>query len=261
MKLTVSPYDHDSDFERVGQFLTDTHRTFGEHINWLQPRWEYMHFHPMIEGLDPASTGIWESDGKIVAVAHAEHSFGTAYFEFGPGRAALKREMLRYAESREPMTRFDIPDQMPSPSLPPGYRVSDLAHDGEREKVHRLLYRGFDNGDEPPEGGLEDRRKMQSAANFEPAHNIVIVASDGGYASYGGIWFEPVHRVAYVEPVATDPDHRRRGLGRAAVMEGIRRCAALGATVAYVGSNQPFYLAMGFEDHYRTTEWVREWTE
>jgi predicted N-acetyltransferase YhbS len=159
------------------------------------------------------------------------------------------------------MTRFDIPDPMPPPDLPPGYRLSDLSQDGDMKKVHRLLFRGFDNGDEPPEGGLADRRMMQSAPNFEPAHNIVIVGPDGEYASYGGIWFEPVNRIAYVEPVATDPDYRRRGLGRAAVMEGIRRCAQLGASVAYVGSNQLFYLAMGFTEHYQTTVWSKEWSE
>jgi len=31
------------------------------------------------------------------------------------------------------------------------------------------------------------------------------------------------------------------------VLEGIRRCGALGATCAYVGSDQPFYLSLGFE--------------
>jgi predicted N-acetyltransferase YhbS len=47
------------------------------------------------------------------------------------------------------------------------------------------------------------------------------------------------------------------GLGRAAVLEGIRRCGALGATVAYVGSDQPFYLSIGFEVLYTSECWVR----
>lgn len=44
----------------------------------------------------------------------------------------------------------------------------------------------------------------------------------------------------YVEPVATDPDYRRMDLGKAAVLEGIRRCGELGAEVAYVGSVKDF---------------------
>lgn len=63
--------------------------------------------------------------------------------------------------------------------------------------------------------------------------------------AFSGLWFEPVNKFGYVEPVATDPDYRRLGLGRAAVLEGIRRCGEFGATVAYVGLDQPFYFALG----------------
>jgi predicted N-acetyltransferase YhbS len=41
------------------------------------------------------------------------------------------------------------------------------------------------------------------------------------------------------------------------VLEGVRRCAALGATVAYVGSDQPFYHAIGFETIFTTECWLR----
>jgi predicted N-acetyltransferase YhbS len=57
--------------------------------------------------------------------------------------------------------------------------------------------------------------------------------------------------------VATDPDFRRLGLGKAAVLEGIRRCAELGAVEAFVGSNQPFYLALGFEVIFTSQCWVK----
>jgi len=44
----------------------------------------------------------------------------------------------------------------------------------------------------------------------------------------------------------------------AAVLEGVRRCAELGATVVYVGSWQPFYLGIGFEKLFRHVCWVKE---
>jgi predicted N-acetyltransferase YhbS len=69
------------------------------------------------------------------------------------------------------------------------------------------------------------------------------------------MWYEPVNRFAYVEPVATDPDYRRKGLGTAAVLEGIRRCGELGATVAFVGSGNPFYKSMGFSEIYTEFVW------
>jgi predicted N-acetyltransferase YhbS len=60
-----------------------------------------------------------------------------------------------------------------------------------------------------------------------------------------------------VEPVATDPDYSRLGLGKAAVLEGIRRCADLGAKEAFVGSDQLFYQAIGFRKVFNTACWVK----
>jgi predicted N-acetyltransferase YhbS len=86
---------------------------------------------------------------------------------------------------------------------------------------------------------------------------IVVEAPDGNYAAFCGMFYEPTHRFAYVEPVATDPEYRRLGLGRAAVLEGIRRCGALGATIAFVGSDQAFYQAIGFKKVYNQECWLK----
>ncbi len=100
---------------------------------------------------------------------------------------------------------------------------------------------------------------MQSAPSYELDLNIMIKAPGGGLASYCGIWYEPVNRIAYVEPVATDPEYRRMGLAGAAVLEGIRRCASRGATVAYVGAVLPVYLSLGFRQIFNCSTWQREW--
>lgn len=73
------------------------------------------------------------------------------------------------------------------------------------------------------------------------------------------MWYESMHRIAYVEPVAPDPDYHRRALGAAAVREGIRRCGRFGATAAYVGSTLPIYRSIGFRPVYDCTSWKRVW--
>jgi len=98
MQIRVRPYEHAVDFEKVGQFLVRTYSTTDDHINWLQPRWEYMHFHPFIAGVDRNAIGVWEAEGTIVGVVHPEHGKGSAYLEIDPGFAHLKPEMLAYAE-------------------------------------------------------------------------------------------------------------------------------------------------------------------
>jgi predicted N-acetyltransferase YhbS len=298
MHATVRQYNHAADYERVSQFLVRTHRITGDHINWLQPRWEYMHYHSLIRNVDLNAIGIWEARGEVVGVVHPEHAMGTAYVEIDPRYDHLKAAMLRYAEQHlstlsdgvrrvrvyineqdnhfqelalergyargggyEPMSRFAIPDLFPAISLPEGFRLKSLAEDNDLQKVDQVLWRGFDHGDEPPEGEIEDRAFMQSAPNYRKDLNLVVEAPNGHFVSYCGMWYEPVHAIAYVEPVATDPDYRRMGLGRAVVLEGIRRCGALGATAAYVGSAMPFYLALGFRQIYNRSAWQREWNE
>jgi predicted N-acetyltransferase YhbS len=297
MRATLRDYNRAADYEKVSRFLVRTYRTAGGHINWPQPRWEYMHYHPLIRRVDLGLIGVWEARGEVVGVVHPEHAMGTAYFEIDPEHGALKEEMLRYAEERlstsaegvrrlrvvltdedgdfhgaasdmgyvrgsgrEPMSHFVIPTPFPAVSPPPGFRTKSLADDNDLHKVDRVLWRGFNHGDEPPDDGIADREFMQSAPNYRKELNIVVAAPDGDFVAYCGMWYEPTHSIGYVEPVATDPAYRRMGLGRAAVLEGIRRCGALGATVACVGTTKPFYMSLGFRLAYSSSMWQREWT-
>lgn len=297
MKTTARHYDHDTDYDRVGEFLVKTYSTAGDHINWLQPRWEYMHYHPNITQVDRGSFGVWEAEDEIVALVHLEHYAGRAYFQIDRAHADLKAEMLAHAENHlcasthggraltlyindrdstfqaiareagyrkrsrsEEMSSLAIPSRPSAVSLPDGFEFKSVAEDKDMQELHRLLYRGFNHGDEPPDDGIAAREFMQSAPNYETELNIVVEAPGGHFASYCGIWYEPVSRIAYVEPVATDPDYRRMGLAGAAVREGIRRCAARGATVAYVGAILPVYLSLGFRQIFKCSTWQREWS-
>jgi predicted N-acetyltransferase YhbS len=86
---------------------------------------------------------------------------------------------------------------------------------------------------------------------------IAVKAPNGDFVAFCGMFFEANNQFAYVEPVATDPDYRRLGLGKAVVLEGIRRCADLGAKEAFVGSDQLFYQTIGFQKVYNTECWVK----
>jgi hypothetical protein len=94
----IRHYSHDRDYDRIGRFLVETYGAGAAHINWLQPRWEYMHYHPMIWEVDCSTIGVWEERGKIVGTVHPEHPMGEAYFEIHPDYGNLRREMLEYAE-------------------------------------------------------------------------------------------------------------------------------------------------------------------
>ena len=112
------------------------------------------------------------------------------------------------------MLRYAIPAPFPPIRLPDGFRLQSLQEDNDLRKIDRVLWRGFNHPGEPPAGGEADRRKMQSVPRFRKDLNIVAVAPGGQFAAYAGLWFDPTNRLAYVEPVATDPDYRRLGLGK-----------------------------------------------
>ncbi len=295
MSVTFHAYNYPADFQRVGDFLIRHYQPDNRGGNWLQPAWEYMHHHSMLDKSGLGRIGLWQVGDEIVAVVHYEWCLGEVFFQVHPDYAWLKATMLEYAEgnifgTREdgrrftrayvndfdaeleglvqargyrllpgeerPMSRLVIPAPFPPLDLPPGFQFKSLADENDLRKIDRVLWRGFDHPGES-DGDLTRREIMQSGLHFRPDLNIVVEAPGGDYAAYAGAWYEPEKRIAYVEPVATDPDYRRKGLGRAAVLEGVRRCALEGATCAYVGSDQPFYLAIGFELLYTARCWER----
>jgi GNAT superfamily N-acetyltransferase len=284
----------------VCDFLTATYRHETAGGNWIEPRWEYMHYHPHLDDRSLHKIGIWEDSGRIVAVANYEDKPGTAFFQLRQGYEHLKPEMLAYSEAHlseelsgsgrklrlaindfdlelqalavergyvkneqkpEWESRFDITEPFPNIEVPTGFKIKSLADEFNLRKVHRVMWRGFNHPGEPPEEGIEWRRRKLSAPSLRNDLTVVVEAPDGNFASFCGMWYDSTHRFAFVEPVATDPDYRRMGLGKAAVLEGIRRCKELGATVAYVGSGQPFYEALGFRKTFAAFFWVREWDQ
>ena len=99
MAIQQRPYDHASDYARISAFLIAHHRPGNLDGNWLEPAWEYMHFHPALEGDCLEKIGVWEDGGEIVAVAHPEWRLGEAFFQFHPAYRHLRGELLDYAEA------------------------------------------------------------------------------------------------------------------------------------------------------------------
>ncbi len=297
MTVTLRTYAGLSDFYAVGDFLVANFQPDNRDGNWLQPTWEYMHSHSFLDRQALPKIGIWEDGEEgIVAVVHYESRLGEAFFQVHRDYAYLKPDMLDYAEANlcgtdeagkrflrayvndfetefemvvrargyekdapwtRPMSRFIIPTPFPPIPLPEGFALKSLAEDCDWAKIHRVLWRGFNHEGEPPEDELEERKDMEAVPNYRRDLKIVAESPNGDFVSFSGTWYDAVNKLAYVEPVATDPDYRRMGLGRAAVWESIRRCGELGATVAFVGSAQPFYQAIGFEVLFRSNCWLK----
>ena len=77
------------------------------------------------------------------------------------------------------------------------------------------------------------------------------------YCAHCGLFYTEGNS-AYVEPVATVPEHRRKGLAKAAIYEACRRAKAMGAQRATVISDQEFYYRIGFTISSEVYRWVKE---
>jgi GNAT superfamily N-acetyltransferase len=297
MPPTVRTFAAPADFAAVSDFLYTLYRPGNRDGNWFQPIWEYAYTHPWFDDAAVGHIGIWEDFGQIVGACLYELRLGEAFLQLHPDYTFLKPELVRYAEDNlaetrdngrrrlqvyandfdhelehllqrrgygreprndRPMSQYVITDPFPPITLPAGFHLKSLADDNDLVKVDRALHRGFNHPGEPPDDGPAGRARMQSGPHFRKDLTMVVEAPDGQFVAFAGLWYEPVNRFGYVEPVATDPDYRRMGLGKAAVLEGIRRCGRLGATVAYVGSELPFYLAIGFKRLLSLHCWMKE---
>ena len=99
MSIKLRNYSGGKDFQAISDFLTANYQPDNTDGNWLQPRWEYMHFRSdIICKVDPGKIGIWEDNNKIVGVAHPEEYDGELYLQIHPEYGFLKEKMLEYAE-------------------------------------------------------------------------------------------------------------------------------------------------------------------
>jgi mycothiol synthase len=298
------PYRDERDSERIRSLLVETHPLVQPGWNWDIRRWDGWLFHrekPRTD-VDRASVvGLWETeDRRLVGVVHPEAP-GEAWIELHPHWRRIEPDILDWAEEHlsissavEPRTlalfvsdddvarrelierrgywieesggwtrclRFDRPLSVAA-SLPGAYRLrSTEGTDCDCARMATLLNAAFGRG---AHSAQEYRTFMDSSPSFEHDLNLVAVAPDGVFAAHVGLTYDPVNRNGIVEPVCTHPDHRRLGLARTLLGEGLRRLEARGARTASLDTGDSeaanaLYADCGFTDAYHGHVWRRAW--
>lgn len=289
-------FDLENDYDAVCSFLTACYEPLNRDGNWIRPIWDCSCFHPLMEPDTLGKTGLWLQGDEVVGVTifdvnvndvclcamkthkylkpdilfyaeenlSKEDSVGTSQLnvfahDFDEESEHLLRESgyTRRSQADRTFCYWEIPTSLPVNEIREGFAFMSLEEENDLQKINRVLYRGFDHPGEPPEEDIELRKKMQSCPNFRFDLTLVAKAPSGDYATFCGLWFDESNRYCYVEPVATDPSYRSRGLGKATVIEGLRRARLSGAEIAYVWSDTKFYRSIGFEplnDHHCWTK-------
>ena len=140
-------------------------------------------------------------------------------------------------------------------SLPDGFSCISLEGDIDFRKLNRCTWRGFDHGNDV-EYDIDEMLYMANGPHHRPDLGRIIVAPDGEYACYAGMWLDEKNGYAYLEPLCTQPEYRRMGLARYALTDAMKNTARFGARYCF-GGDREFYTAMGFQTVLRRQVWEK----
>lgn len=172
-------------------------------------------------------------------------------------RAGFVRQTWGYVH----LTR-DLSEPIPAPAPPPGFLVRSLAGEREIDAYVAAHHAAF----ETVNMTAEWRRATLHDARYVPELDLVAIAPDGSLAGFCVCWITPSiagRRIAQVEPLGILPVYQRQGLGRALLLEELRRAQALGAdrmevkAESYNAASRGAYEAVGFRLAYEAPFFLR----
>lgn len=271
-------------YEAIHQFLLEAEKLpHNEHFHW--GRMEWMHCHSYLETEKLTEIVLFRQDnGEIVGLLAYDTVYDDrtylihtsddpallgcmtdAVIQRESGKAVIKANskdtalcrMLQERGFRQKHKEFsvlalDLTGPLPY-TVPEGYSMSPRSFVADPWQYQLVIHRGFDNP------GIPEKWEGALLSNIphKNAELQTFILAEQEYCAHCGIWYT-AGDTAYVEPVVTVPQHRKRGLAKAAVYEACGRVRALGAKRATVLSDQEFYLRIGFAASSEVYCWERQ---
>lgn len=170
----------------------------------------------------------------------------------------LKERGYILQDWKDPMAYMEIHNNL-NVELPDGFKIADSNEVSDYQKgfAHGRAFGYYKNYVPDDDDAEHCYRSLRKAPDYIPELDLSVLDSNGEIASFAGVWYDDQNRVAILEPVGTIPKYRRMGLAQAVIHEGINRARKLGANKVYVGSNQQFYLSIGFQVIYSKEKWQK----
>jgi ribosomal protein S18 acetylase RimI-like enzyme len=230
--------------------------------------------------------------GEVVGFAwlsgnRLDHVALPGYRDVEPEMVAWAEEQLRTAGEHESMTAFAYGshdwrrvqlhalgfeeigdalsywhrslDDVRQPGLPDGYTIRHVTSNTdipERVAAHRDSFASS-------RMTVAKHRRLVDAPTYRSDLDLVVVAPDGSFAAFCVVWLDVANGHGVFEPVGCRSNHRRLGLSKAVMLEGMRRLQALDATTASVASHPTevaanrLYASAGFIKIDNCVGWVR----
>ena len=149
----------------------------------------------------------------------------------------------------EKVRDFSVPLER---NLPKGYHFASAPLDVA--KCCECCWKGFGHEAEegPWDGDTEYTGGLATAPHSTAHLDVAIENEDGEYVCYAGMWWTPENKLAYMEPLCTVPEHRRKGYAGQLVRHLQKlyqpRCKRM--EVGTSPDNVGFYEKLGFAPAY-----------
>lgn len=274
----------DSLYDEIRRFLqTAADRGCNEHFHW--GRFDWAMAHPFLDADMLPKIAVFRDESGVVGAALFDTGYDDRWYllhayddeellhcmigyvnEADNGSAAVKANLGDKSlcslldnmgfkkQFSEKVLQIDLSGDL-SYSMPSGFSVNLPDEEIDKRQWKLVIHRGFDNEGEPEEssGDIADAEKHLEGSSYIK----VFAVNNGEYAAHCGVWYDG-GETAYIEPVATVPEHRRKGLGKAVVYEALSRAKQRGAKRAVVLSDQDFYFRIGMTVSSEVGTWSAE---
>lgn len=149
-------------------------------------------------------------------------------------------------------THQTLPSTLERATLPEAYAVRPIQHDDIIDGRQPVLT--------TPHSDIE---RLGHTSLYDSQHHLVVTDEDDQAVAECIYWTEPTTRIGLIEPIATHPAHRRRGLAKAMLTHALQDMRHQGTTIAKVchaSSNLPaatLYHALGFRPRSELLRYTR----
>lgn len=226
------------------------------------PGYPALYIHPDYRHLEPALIA-WAEENLAKQLDSGKRQVQFYVYDYDALRQRLLAERgYEKQNSGGAIRRLRFGQQpLARPILAEGYRLrtTNLEDEADAQQIADLLNAAFERDFH---NAAEYQTFARLAPSFHPDLDLAAVAPDGRFGAYAGIPYDRANQTGIFEPVCTHPDHRRKGLARALMQEGLLRLKALGARYAMVdtGDMMPanqLYDAIDFSEIYRGAYWKK----
>lgn len=286
MNYTIEKYKNcerfNDQYPRIYQFLSNAEKAgYNEHFHW--GRFDWMQNHPLLDVDKLTNIAMFKDEtGEIagmitydtcyddrVYLLHTTsnkallHQMIDTVLEMEPGDVTVKvnskdtvlaavLQERQFTRTGKDVSVLELDLSRPLEyEIPAGYSISPQKFDMDPWQYQLVIHKGFDNEGIPEQWDEEvfTREINKSIKTF--------AITEDEYCAHCGLWYTE-GTTAYVEPVATIPEHRKKGLARAVIYEACRRAKRLGAKRATVLSDQDFYHRIGFKSSSEVYCWEKK---